>query len=75
MAASPRSLGLACTTFPKLAAVRRGIAQVMEGRHVFEHLTVEERLRAGASPGLSAMGQRKRYREVRHCRRRERCLS
>jgi branched-chain amino acid transport system ATP-binding protein len=28
--------------------VRRGIAQVMEGRRVFEHLTAEENLRAGA---------------------------
>jgi len=30
------------------AIVRRGIFQVMEGRHVFEHLTVEENLIAGA---------------------------
>ena len=28
--------------------VRSGIVQVMEGRHVFEHLTVEENLLAGA---------------------------
>jgi branched-chain amino acid transport system ATP-binding protein len=28
--------------------VRRGIIQVMEGRHVFEHLTVEENLLTGA---------------------------
>ena len=28
--------------------VRRGIFQVMEGRRVFEHLNVEENLRAGA---------------------------
>ena len=28
--------------------VRRGVVQVMEGRHVFEHLTVEENLLAGA---------------------------
>jgi branched-chain amino acid transport system ATP-binding protein len=28
--------------------VRRGAVQVMEGRHVFEHLTVEENLLAGA---------------------------
>ena len=28
--------------------VKRGIVQVMEGRHVFEHLTVEENLLAGA---------------------------
>src|SRR6266487_3295164 len=27
--------------------VRRGIVQVMEGRHVFEHLTVEENLLTG----------------------------
>jgi len=27
--------------------VRRGVVQVMEGRHVFEHLTVEENLLAG----------------------------
>jgi branched-chain amino acid transport system ATP-binding protein len=27
--------------------VRRGIVQVMEGRHVFEHLTVDENLLAG----------------------------
>jgi len=30
------------------AIVRRGIVQVMEGRHVFEHLTVEENLLTGA---------------------------
>ncbi|MDQ6894560.1 MAG: ABC transporter ATP-binding protein [Acidobacteriota bacterium] len=29
-------------------AVRRGIVQVMEGRHCFEHLTVEENLLTGA---------------------------
>src|SRR5690606_7517595 len=28
--------------------VRKGIFQVMEGRHVFEHLTVEENLLAGS---------------------------
>jgi branched-chain amino acid transport system ATP-binding protein len=28
--------------------VRRGIVQVMEGRHVFEHLSVEENLQTGA---------------------------
>ena len=28
--------------------VRRGVVQVMEGRHVFEHLSVEENLLAGA---------------------------
>lgn len=30
------------------AVVRQGIVQVMEGRRVFEHLTVEENLRTGA---------------------------
>jgi branched-chain amino acid transport system ATP-binding protein len=30
------------------AIVRRGVVQVMEGRHVFEHLTVEENLLTGA---------------------------
>jgi branched-chain amino acid transport system ATP-binding protein len=30
------------------AIVRLGVVQVMEGRHVFEHLTVEENLLAGA---------------------------
>jgi len=30
------------------ALVRRGVVQVMEGRHVFEHLTVEENLLTGA---------------------------
>src|SRR5690606_16122656 len=28
--------------------VRRGVFQVMEGRRIFEHLNVEENLRAGA---------------------------
>src|ERR671934_2916099 len=28
--------------------VQRGVVQVMEGRHVFEHLTVEENLLTGA---------------------------
>jgi branched-chain amino acid transport system ATP-binding protein len=30
------------------ALVRRGVIQVMEGRHCFEHLTIEENLRTGA---------------------------
>ena len=33
--------------------VRMGIFQVMEGRRVFEHLTVEENLRAGATPTIA----------------------
>jgi branched-chain amino acid transport system ATP-binding protein len=28
--------------------VKRGVIQVMEGRHCFEHLTVEENLLTGA---------------------------
>ena len=31
--------------------VRRGVIQVMEGRHCFEHLTVEENLLTGAYTG------------------------
>jgi branched-chain amino acid transport system ATP-binding protein len=33
---------------PPDEVVRKGIVQVMEGRHVFEHLTVEENLLSGA---------------------------
>src|SRR5262249_60371223 len=33
---------------PPFEVVRRGIAQVFEGRRVFEHLTTEENLVAGA---------------------------
>src|SRR5215472_14155322 len=32
--------------------VKRGLIQVMEGRHCFAHLTVEENLRTGAFPRL-----------------------
>ncbi len=40
------------------AIVRMGIFQVMEGRRVFEHLTVEENLRAGAyTRGLGGFAQ------------------
>ena len=39
--------------------VRRGVVQVMEGRHVFEHLTVEENLLTGAyTRGRGASTQR-----------------
>jgi len=31
--------------------VRRGVIQVMEGRHCFGHLTVDENLLTGACPG------------------------
>ena len=34
--------------FPPHAVVKRGVVQVFEGRRVFEHLTVEENLVAGA---------------------------
>ena len=33
---------------PSEALVKRGVVQVMEGRHCFEHLTVEENLMTGA---------------------------
>jgi branched-chain amino acid transport system ATP-binding protein len=41
------------------AVVRRGIVQVMEGRHVFEHLTVEENLLTGAYTQGQATGVRR----------------
>ena len=40
--------------------VKRGVIQVMEGRHCFEHLTIEENLLTGAytrKDGRSAIGQ------------------
>ncbi len=36
------------STMTPAALVRRGVIQVMEGRHCFEHLTVEENLLTGA---------------------------
>ena len=44
---------------PPDEVVRRGIVQVMEGRHVFEHLTVEENLLTGAYSRRSAQETRK----------------
>jgi branched-chain amino acid transport system ATP-binding protein len=41
-------LGAAIHRRDPAEVVRRGIVQVMEGRHVFEHLTVEENLLTGA---------------------------
>jgi branched-chain amino acid transport system ATP-binding protein len=41
-------LGSAIQTRDPADIVRRGVVQVMEGRHVFEHLTVEENLLTGA---------------------------
>ena len=38
--------------------VRRGVVQVMEGRHVFEHLTVEDNLLAGAYTRPNGRGVR-----------------
>ena len=40
--------GRAITHLDAAEIVRLGVAQVMEGRRVFEHLTTEENLRAGA---------------------------
>ena len=40
--------GAAIHRHPPDEVVRRGIVQVMEGRHVFEHLTVEDNLLTGA---------------------------
>jgi branched-chain amino acid transport system ATP-binding protein len=42
------------------AVVRRGVAQVMEGRRIFHELTVEENLRAG---GFTKRGDKARFRE------------
>jgi len=41
------------------AVVRRGVVQVMEGRHVFEHLTVEENLLTGAYTRRDGAGARR----------------
>src|SRR5438477_150606 len=76
---------------PPDAVVREGIVQVMDGRHVFEHLTVMENGRIVLDGdaktisdnedikefylGLSGVGQRKNYRDVKHYRRRKRWLS
>lgn len=40
--------GEAVTGLPPADMVRRGVVQVMEGRHCFEHLSIEENLMAGA---------------------------
>ena len=40
--------GVDITALDPAALVRRGVIQVMEGRHCFEHLTVEENLLTGA---------------------------
>ncbi|GIK62339.1 MAG: ABC transporter ATP-binding protein [Chloroflexota bacterium] len=46
------------------AIVRKGIFQVMEGRRIFEHLTVEENLRAGAYIQRNPMEARRRMQIV-----------
>ena len=40
--------GARCDRWNAAELVRRGVVQVMEGRHCFEHLTVEENLLTGA---------------------------
>ena len=40
--------GEAVANLDPAALVRKGVIQVMEGRHCFEHLTVEENLLTGA---------------------------
>jgi branched-chain amino acid transport system ATP-binding protein len=44
---------------PPEAIVRRGIVQVLEGRRVFKHLTVEENLRVGAVTSPEAFHARR----------------
>jgi len=46
------------------ALVRLGVCQVMEGRHVFEHLTVEENLLAGAFTRSTRRAELKRDLEL-----------
>lgn len=44
---------------PPDAIVRQGIVQVLEGRRVFKHLTVEENLRVGSVTGAGAFQARR----------------
>jgi len=46
------------------AIVRRGMAQVMEGRRIFAELTVDENLRAGAYSRHDRAGVKKSYEKV-----------
>jgi branched-chain amino acid transport system ATP-binding protein len=46
------------------AIVRLGIVQVMEGRHIFEELTVEENLIAGSHAGKTARGFREAMEKI-----------
>jgi len=46
--------------------VKRGIVQVMEGRHVFEHLTVEENLLTGAYTRRNGQSTKKDLEERAH---------
>ena len=48
------------------AIVRRGIAQVLEGRRIFAELTVDENLRAGAFTRADGEGTRRSYDRVMH---------
>jgi branched-chain amino acid transport system ATP-binding protein len=49
---------------PAEEVARRGIFQIIEGRRVFEHLTVEENLRVGAHLGRSGSAIRERLEMV-----------
>ncbi len=46
------------------AIVRRGVAQVMEGRRIFAELTVDENLRAGAHTRRDRIGIKETYEQV-----------
>ena len=52
------------TAWDASAIVRRGIAQVMEGRRVFAELSVDDNLRAGAYSRRSRAGTRDSYERV-----------
>jgi branched-chain amino acid transport system ATP-binding protein len=51
--------GVRIDGLPPEAIVRRGIVQVLEGRRVFKHLTVEENLRVGAVVSADAFPERR----------------
>ncbi len=56
--------GASIATLGGAALVRRGIAQVMEGRRIFAELSVEENLRLGAFTRRDAAGVRRTLEEV-----------
>ena len=53
------SAGVRIDGLPPEAIVRQGIVQVLEGRRVFKHLTVEENLRVGAVARAGAFPPRR----------------